>query len=191
MIDKRVIFPVFILVALIQWYVPVKMIFDREDVLSEGVEFKFRTAPIDPIDPFRGAYIALRYRDNTVEITNPESWKRGMTIYVSLAADREGFAKIVTAYKQKPVDAQSYLEVKVNHMSSDGSNKLTIDFPFDRFYMEETLAPAADSIFLSSDSNQNAYALVNIKEGRAVLKDVVLRGKSISDLVKSQKHQTK
>ena len=55
MLSKKIIFPLFILVALAQLFVPAKMILDREDVLSTGTAFNFKTRPIDPTDPFRAS----------------------------------------------------------------------------------------------------------------------------------------
>lgn len=65
---KKILLLSFFLVAVVQLYVPSKMIWDREEVLRTGTEYKFRTAPIDPTDPFRGKYITLRFDDNTVDI---------------------------------------------------------------------------------------------------------------------------
>lgn len=51
--NRKILLSVFILVAVMQLYVPGKMIFDNEDILETGIEYKFKTAPIDPSDPFR------------------------------------------------------------------------------------------------------------------------------------------
>jgi len=45
---------IFALVALAQLYVPAKMVWNQESILEEGTEYKFKTAPVDPNDPFRG-----------------------------------------------------------------------------------------------------------------------------------------
>ncbi|MBA4241981.1 MAG: GDYXXLXY protein, partial [Sphingobacteriaceae bacterium] len=52
MANKKLLLVTFCVVALIQLYVPAKMIFDSEDILTTGKEFKFKTEPIDPNDPF-------------------------------------------------------------------------------------------------------------------------------------------
>ncbi|MCP3932456.1 MAG: GDYXXLXY domain-containing protein, partial [Bacteroidetes bacterium] len=69
-----------------------------------------------------------------------------------------------------------------------GSNKLTIAYPFDRFYMEESKADDAEDIYreFQRDNRRAAYALVNIKEGKAVLKDVLIDGISIRELAKER-----
>ena len=40
MINKKILLSVFILVALVQLFVPAKMILDREDILDKGKEYK-------------------------------------------------------------------------------------------------------------------------------------------------------
>jgi uncharacterized membrane-anchored protein len=58
---KKTILPLFALTCLAQWFVPAQMIYDQEQVLREGKTYHFKTAPIDPSDPFRGKYITLSF----------------------------------------------------------------------------------------------------------------------------------
>jgi uncharacterized membrane-anchored protein len=189
MISKKILLSVFILVALAQLFVPAKMILDREDILETGTEYKFKTEPIDPNDPFRGKYINLNYKEDAIEIQNEMEWLRGETIYVFLTTDNQGFAKIQSVSKENPNNEQAYLKTKVDYVTSNGSNKLTLYLPFDRYYMEESKAYDAELAYRESqvDTNQVAYALVIIKEGEAVLKDVFIDGVSIREIVKNRK----
>ena len=68
---------------------------------------------------------------------------------------------------------------------------MRIEYPFDRFYMEETKAQAAEDMYRESiiDSTQVAYALVNIRNGEAVIRDVLINGTSVSDLVKARENK--
>ncbi len=184
--NKKILLVVFILMALVQIYVPAKMILGKEKVLNAGKEYKFKTVPIDPTDPFRGKYITLRYEENRVEVENEKDWEQNDPLYVILTTDDEGFAKAQAVSKEEPPD--NYLKAKVERITSDGSNKLTIAYPFDRFYMEESKADDAEDIYRESqrDNRRAAYALVNIKEGEAVLKDVLIDGISIRELAKER-----
>lgn len=185
MMDKKILFLVFMLIALAQLYVPVKMILDREDILNKGTAYKFKTEPIDPNDPFRGKYISLRYEQDMIEVQNEADWLSGEIVYALLTTDNEGYAKIQSVSKEPPTDKQDFLKTKVSYISSNGSNQLTIDYPFNRYYMEESKAYDAELTYRESqlDSNQIAYALVNIKEGEAVLKDVLINGIPIREIV--------
>jgi uncharacterized membrane-anchored protein len=54
-------------VVLLQLGVVGRMIFHREDVLIHGREVKFVTRPVDPVDPFAGRYVALRFEAETFD----------------------------------------------------------------------------------------------------------------------------
>ena len=182
--SRKIYFTAFILLALVQLYVPAKMIFDKEGVMGSGMEYKFKTAPIDPNDPFRGKYIRLSYADNVIDIQNESDWIQGETIYVLLTTDADGFAKNESASKEKPEDGTPFLQANVRYITSNGSNKLTIDYPFDKFYMEESKAFDAELAYRQSlwDTTRVTYALVSIKNGNAVLKDVLIDGISIREI---------
>ncbi len=184
--------PAFILMVLAQLYVPASMIFDQEDILNTGTDFKFKAAPIDPLDPFRGKYITLRFDETTVEISDEDDWKQGETIYVFLENDTAGFAKIKSVSKDRPANDQSFLQAEVAYLgwSRQGNPKsLTINYPFDRFYMEESKAPDAELVYREAqiDSAQVVYALVSIKDGQSVLKDVLIDDVPIKEVVKQHR----
>ncbi|HET8839389.1 MAG TPA: GDYXXLXY domain-containing protein [Flavobacteriaceae bacterium] len=184
---KKLLLPAFILVAFVQLSVPVKMIWDREDVLATGTTYKFETAPIDPNDPFRGKYIHLRFKEDIIAVPNAKDWEMGETIYVRLTKDQNGFAKIKSVSKSKPSSEQDFVKAKVRFITGNASDKLAIDYPFDRFYMEESKAQHAEQTYRYSqqDSTKTTYAVVSIKKGDAVLKDVLIDGISIKKIVES------
>lgn len=188
---NKILLPAFIVVALAQLYVPAKMIFDREDVLKTGVEYKFKTAPVDPNDPFRGKYITLSFEENTVKVQNEADWTWNETIYLTLSTDDEGFAKIESASKQKPAERTDFLEAKISHVSTNKANELMVEYPFDRFYMEESKAYDAEQTYRESqrDPSQTTYASVFIRNGEAVLKDVLIDGISIREIVKEEQEE--
>lgn len=199
---ERIIFFVFILVALVQLLMPAKMIFDREDILATGKDYRFKTKPVDPNDPFRGKYITLGFEENLVKDQSENDWQNSETIYVFLTTDIEGFARIVSISKVKPVGNVDFVEAKVSYFSffdpmqaspdslnqseSNKNTDLIIEYPFNRFYMEEFKAPRAEKVYRESlsDSSNVTYALVKIKDGEAVVKDILINGISIKELVK-------
>ncbi len=182
---KKIIILVFILVALVQLYIPAKMIWEKEDIIDSGTEYKFETEPVDPSDPIRGKYITLNYKENTTECENEKDWTVGDRVFVSFITDTTGFANIDDISKYEPIDNDSYLEAKIGYVTQDGSNMLTINYPFTRFYMEESKAGYAETLYqtVQIDSSVTTYALVVIKKGNAVLKDVLIDGVSIADKV--------
>ncbi|SDQ19988.1 GDYXXLXY domain-containing protein [Flagellimonas zhangzhouensis] len=184
---KKITITLFALVVLAQLFVPAKMIWDQEDVLRSGNEFKFKTAPVDPNDPFRGKYITLSFDHNTVEVENTEDWYRGDEVYAIISNGKDGFARIQSIKKEKPSGNKDYLKAEIG-FSTGTANRVSIDFPFDRFYLEESKAEEAEYTYWSSrrDTTKITYALVNIKDGQAVLKDVLIDGVSIVELVNKE-----
>jgi uncharacterized membrane-anchored protein len=184
---NKIIIALFVLVSFVQLYVPAKMIYNREVILREGSEFKFKSAPIDPSDLFRGKYLTLQYDESLVEIETEKDWQRGETVYVILSKDPEGFAKIQDLSKTRPEHDRDYLKTTVEYFYSNNTGIVRIHYPFNRFYMEESKAYSAELLYRDSqaDDNQTAYALVSIMDGEAVLKDVMINGVSIIELAKN------
>ena len=185
---KKLLFPAFILLVIVQLYIPAKMVFDSEDILKTGTEYKFRTAPMDPNDPFRGKYIELDFSASTFEISEDEEWLNDEDIFVSITTDEKGYAKIKSVSRQKPEGTTEFTRGKVARTITSNPKRLLIQYPFDRYYMEEYKAPDAEKVFRESQRNnkEEAYALVNIKNGEAVLRDVIIGGVSIKDIAKSE-----
>lgn len=177
----------FILMVAVQLVIPASMIYNAEAIIAKGTEYKFITTPIDPTDPFRGKYITLSYRENRFQIYNPEEWTVNEIVFVTLTTDENGYAKISSVSKEMPMDQQDYVKAKVSNVTNmeNEDNYLTITYPFDRYYMEESKASDAERLYLESlrDTNMITYGLVNIKAGEAVLKDVMIDGKSIKEIV--------
>jgi len=186
---KSIILTLFVLVALAQLFVPYKMIWDREVILKEGVEIKLKTAPIDPNDPFRGKYIVLDYEENTIQTDSVEKWISGEDIYVFYTADADGFVKIKSVSRDMNPEEKIYVKAKVGNRIWNDTTSIRIDYDFDRFYMEESKAKGAEEAHQKAqiDSTKTTYALVSVKDGNAVVKDVFIDDVSVRELVKKNK----
>jgi len=186
--NKKIIYPAFFLMVLVQLYIPSRMIFHNEVVLVSGTEYKFKAAPVDPTDPFRGKYITLSFEENSYRTADTSIWGQGETIYVDLTTDSAGFAKILAISRTEPMDREDYIKASVSYSISDTMTMVFIQYPFDRFYMEESKAPEAEITYNESlrDTNQVTYALVAIKKGEAVVKDVMIDDVSIVDIVRAR-----
>lgn len=174
----------FAITALLQLFVPMKMIYDCEMTERYGAEYKFRTEPIDPNDPFRGKYITLNFADNTI-VSKDENWEYDETVFVYLKKDKDGFARIARVIREEDGSNDHYLKATVSMYNSD--NILYINFPFDRYYMEEGKAYDAEVAYRDYNrDNVNAkpaYGLVAVKNGNSVLKDVIIDSTPIKEYV--------
>ncbi len=178
--NKKILLPAFLVVVIIQLFVPAQLIYDQEMVLRAGTTFKFKSAPIDPTDPFRGKYITLGFEDNTVGTSGEEKWQRGEPAYITIATDQDGFAVPVAASKTRPSGSEDYLKVMVRYAYDD---QLVLDYPFNRYYMEETKAKPAEEAYREGVFDKVTYALVNIKDGNAVLKGVMIDDRPIEEVI--------
>ena len=186
---KRIILPLFALMCLAQWYIPGKMIADQEKILREGKTFRFKTAPIDPADPFRGKYITLSFEEDHVEVVNPSEWERAQEVFVTLR-DSAGFARIDRVSMYEP-EGDNYLKAKIRTLTTYEPFTMWLSYPFERFYLEESKASDAERLYWESrsDSTQQVYAVVNILKGEAALRDVMINDRSIADVVKEINEQ--
>ncbi len=178
---------ILVLVFLAQLFVPVQMILNREDVLMTGTPYEFKTEPIDPNDPFRGKYITLNFEIASYEVGSIDGWRQGEKVFVHLINDEYGFAKIKHLSKEAPNDGVDYFKANVKYVIAGTPSELNIEFPFTRYYMEESKSLVAERIYeesLDEEENKVAVAMVYVKDGDAVLKDVLIEGESIRSIAK-------
>jgi uncharacterized membrane-anchored protein len=180
-------------VVLLQLFVPAKMILDREDILKTGTQYKFKTQPVDPNDPFRGKYVTLNYEiDSADAVAMDSTIHSGDRILVYLDTDSLGYAKLHSVSKFKKNTERDYVEAKVQSYNIN-TKKVNFQLEFNRYYMEEFKAKPAEDIYrkynLKQDSTDNTYALVAVKEGEAVLKDIYINDKSIHYYLEKEANQ--
>ncbi|WP_452601404.1 GDYXXLXY domain-containing protein [Pontimicrobium sp. MEBiC06410] len=178
------IFILFVLIALVQLFIPIQMILGQETILDSGTAYKFRTEPIDPTDPFRGKYITLRYNINSA-ITPDTTWLRQDDVYVYIKKDSLGFAQLTQVSKKPLPVKEDYVIAKASWYNYN-TNTLRFNLPFNRFYMEESKAKPAEEAHREAQRDtipNNTYALVYVKEGDAVLKNVIINKVPIADYV--------
>lgn len=179
--NKPIYISLLLLLFAAQLFIPSQMIYQQEDTLRTGTAYKFKTEPIDPTDPFRGKYITLNYDMDSYE-TNEEDWPYKSPVFVYLKTDNQGFAAVKTLSK-------ILLDTEDDYVVAESYNiykgKLNFSLPFDRFYMNENKALDAQISVRKAqmDTSRTCYALVYIKDGTAVLEDVLINDVSIQKFV--------
>lgn len=185
--NTKTVFVLFILVAAIQLMAPAKMIFDQQSAIDKGKAYKFLTQPIDPNDPFRGKFIRMNYQINNYK-TKVNDWDRNSEIYVYIK-DSLGYAKLDTVTKDKLKNRQDYIKAKLIWYNKN-ENQVNFNILNDRFYMEESKAKPAEDLVRDeqrdSTTNNSTYALIYIKNGTSVLKDVFVNDVPIKNLINDQ-----
>ena len=91
----------FAAVCLAQLAAPAALLAVREHTLTTGERFRFRCAPLDPVDVFRGRYVALRFDANEVSPGNL-TLHYGERVAVALRTTQDGFAQLGTPSVEPP-----------------------------------------------------------------------------------------
>jgi uncharacterized membrane-anchored protein len=182
-------FGLFLAVAAAQLFAPLSQIWRYENVLATGKVYKFQTAPVDPYDAFRGRYVALRFNETSAPIHAGDDLKRGQQAYALLQTGSDGFAKFTEVSATAPKQGD-YLKVVCTYQG--GNSSMNFSLPFDRFYMEESSAPKAETAYWKyanrrGESGGESFATVRVKNGRGAIEDVFIKNKPIREFIKEQK----
>ena len=161
---------IFAVVALAQVSVPGWVVWTRTQTLSKGKLWKFRTAPVDPVDVVRGRYVALAFTAETVP--QAERLPAASCAYAVLKEDDRGFAA-VDRLSVTRVRGDNVMKVKPGAWWNGTQH---IEFPFDRFWLTEKIAPEAERAYTASNrqAKENAYVTIRVHEGDAALEQLFI-----------------
>ncbi len=171
----------FVIVVCAQLAVPAYMIHEREVTLREGRAYRFECAPVDPYDAFRGRYVALAVTERQFAGWSGSPLERGRRVYALLSEDEAGFADIVSLSLQPPAQGD-YIRATVQWVVS-GKGAINLRLPFDRYYMDENLAPQAERAYRQGNraGENKAYITVRVRNGAAVLEELYIEDLPIRD----------
>jgi len=183
---KNILPVLFVLLALVQIAVPIQMIWDKEKTIESGTTHYFKTQPVDPTDPFRGKYVALNFENDSWRTDTLCEIKSNDKVYAYLSTDSLGFATVEKLSLDQPVTEVPYFSTRVWYTSrQNDSLDIHLRLPFDRFYMEESMAPQAEIELTAMNRTDTlpTYAVVKIRKGNAVLEDVKVDDISLIDWI--------
>lgn len=155
------------------------MVNRQETILREGVAYRFRTAPVDPYDAFRGRFVAVSLQPRTVV------WPEGRyqlhrrdNFYVTLATGEDGFARLTGASLTRPTTGD-YLRVRRGWQT--GTNEVGLAYLTDRYYLPEDEAPQAEALYRahSGRGQQDAYVVLRVRHGESVAEDLIIGDRPI------------
>ncbi len=186
MFNKKMLLLLFILIAIIQITVSASMIINREIILKSGKLYKFRTAPVDPYDAFRGRYVALSLDSRIVPFDDGEDYARRQTVFALITEDERGFARIERVQKERP-DHERYIKAKIGYIDKV-KNTISLILPFNRFYMDEFEAPRAEEAHRKSSSKEDSetYITVRVKSGQGVIEGLYIDDKHIREYLREE-----
>ncbi|MCE5285808.1 MAG: GDYXXLXY domain-containing protein [Pelosinus sp.] len=179
---EKLKFNLFVVVAVLQLFVPLYMMWHWENILTAGQQYYWRTAPVDPYDALRGRYVRLSFKEMKGKVAPETHLQYGQTAYASIAADENGYAYISLVSAAQPETGQ-YLKVKVIYLKGDTAS---VQLPFNRFYMREDLASSAEQAYTRAAGKEGAVA-VRVKDGLGVVEELYIGDKTITEYLRENK----
>jgi uncharacterized membrane-anchored protein len=167
-----------------------------ERTLSQGTLYKIKTVPVDPADPFRGRYVAVQSAITLSPPLSPEVLRLfteypARRAYVVLATDEEGFARAAEVVTARPAGGDylpiaSAFQRPVFDDQRLRETRYDIVLPFDRYYMNESAAPAAEQRYLESirrNGESRTWLTVRVRNGVGVIEGLYIDGEPIEALL--------
>jgi uncharacterized membrane-anchored protein len=169
---------VFVLLAFAQLAVPGSLIWKREQTLRRGSVWKFRTAPVDPVDAFRGRYVTLEFEVEGQEISPPPNAGYRQTVFVIMRQNVEGFAEIDQVLPTPPA-GDDFIQARITGK--------TVSLPFDKYWVTERDAPAAEAAYRAQSrrDKRNAFVTVRVFRGDAALEQLYLGGLPLGEYLRA------
>lgn len=154
---------------------PLYFIMRSENMLAEkGNIYRFRpTRLIDPGDVLRGNYLVIDF-PRFVNYKSSGKPGRGKEIYVVVERDSAGYAYFDYATDETPA-ASNYFTTKTLGDRIRGEDRIWLDIPFDKYFINEENAMLAEKLYeieIRNMQTSNMYIEVAINDGESLLKDI-------------------
>jgi len=169
-------FALFVVVALVQLAMAGGAIVKSELALRTGEAFRFRIQPVDPVDAFRGRYVAIRFAVDHAPVADEAAVRPRKFIFVPIDVDADGYAALGRADVDPPADG-AYLRLRAGVVTpdEDGNQQVWVQMPFRRFYLDEDLAPRAErAVWGGRRGQREASVSVRIRHGVGVLEELYI-----------------
>lgn len=168
------------LACVLQWTLPASLALRSERALRSGHRYYLHTAPVDPADPFRGRYVALSFPDARVALSAGFAAAPGTRVYLPLriGADRYAYFGAPAA---RPPAAGDYLAARVQSVTG---GEALLRLPFDRYYLEEHAAPAAERAYRDAGraADRRTYVSIRVRGSDAVLEELFIDDRAVREL---------
>lgn len=180
------------LVCAAQWAVPAYLVHRGQTTLAQGTQYRFRTAPVDPVDPFRGRHVVLDFEAARMMVqAGAEPFEADQRVYAPIVVGADGFATFGVPTRTTPAGGD-YLEVEVQWVNG---GEIGLRLPFDRYYMDEHQAPEAERRYWEANrgravpddgaSRPPTYVSVRVRNGYAVLEELYIDGTAVRELLRA------
>ncbi len=166
----------FVLVALVQLAVAGGAIVKHELTLRYGEAFRFRIQPVDPVDAFRGRYVAIRFAEDRAPVAEDLDIGSGERVFVPIEVGVDGFARLGQADVEPP-SSGAYLHLRAGIIApdEDGTRHVWVSMPLQRFYMDEDLVAETErAVWGGSGGRRQASVSVRVRDGIGVIEELYI-----------------
>jgi len=154
---------VFILMVLLQLGVFLGMIYEKNNIVKNGREYRFRITYYDPYDFMRGNYLRISLEQREIETKDDEKYNREKGYFI--INEKDSLGEIVEFTRENPKEGD-YIKGEI---TSTYNGKQWIKNPFERYYVEEKMAKEMEEKLRASNE---AYLRVKIYKGKYVIESI-------------------
>jgi uncharacterized membrane-anchored protein len=163
-----------VVLGAVQLAVPLSLIVQKEFVQAQGSELRLRLQPVDPADPFRGRYLALRFLVEDGRYVLPPG--NDGPLCARFRRDAQGFDQI-DGFTRDPHEP-GVLKVERVRGAAD-----RVRVPWNRYYVNEQRAPAIEDevrrATLPRADSPPVYATLRVAGGDAVITGLWIGGREL------------
>jgi hypothetical protein len=176
---------VFVIAVVAQWLLPLAGVWRHERILARGTVVRIRCAAPDPYDPLRGRFLAIR--PEQTEFPKPDGMPEAgsVPVWATFIADTAGLSTI-ESLSLEPISGPAVIRLVARFPGWDRKREtVTLEWPVDRFYLNERFAADADRRLADwFRAGKKPVVELRLLDGRAVLADVLMDGVSIGAVVR-------
>ena len=154
---------IFILMVVLQLGAFLGMVYQKNNIIKNGREYRFRITYYDPYDFMRGNYLRIALEQIEIDAKNNESYKKKKGYFI--IEEEKGQARIAAFQEEKP-KGREYIKGETIYTYK---NKHLLKTPFERYYAEERVAKEMEEKLRASNE---AYLVVKIYKGNYVIESI-------------------
>lgn len=181
------VLPAWIGLIVVELLIPAGLVLRQEVTLRKGALYEFVIAPVDPVDLFRGRYLELGFFEDKVEMDLAAYQALREQPYAQLSRDSGGKAVLSGLFNNRPTSGDWLRVKKLSYETTEkpGRVRVTVSYPFSRFYVNEKKAPKAEEYFRSLTLPDYALLKVRVLAGNAAVEDLYIGGRPSREWVRT------
>jgi hypothetical protein len=184
---NKLLFVAFAVVAMAQLFVPGWMISTMADIAKTGNVFNFKVSHNRAGASLQGSYIWLTFEANKFKV-DKKGWDNNQNVFVIFDNDSQGFARVKSVTKEKPVGTNDWVKGTA-YLNRKDSSFLWINYPFSNYYVPNANTREAEKIFNKTldDTMKTITLKMNIRENQFLAGDLMVDSVKVSEFLKGLK----